>query len=515
LSSIEIINHVNSTLFNILRESFAESLGQDLNITVGSPADEDGSGDHAPRLYIFLYNIVEDAFSKNRQREFRGGARLLSFKPPLTLNLYYMLTPFSAPRSSTTPDPPERVQGHTMIALAMQAFYNNALVNPKYFPRNTTLGESQVRISSVQMNLEEITKIWSSFNKPFQMSVCYEVSVVQIQSEETPKEVHVVERAAFPTGASSGAGGGSESEFEVVPAIGKRNLSKLKDKGWNLSAMRSGGDIGDISNVRPVAVQPGMALSIYGRNFKGKKLTVKIGDKTIIDGTEIITGEKTIIDGREIDAESDKEVNKAIDEGREINATLLRTLLKILWERLLGTSSGVDDAKIKAEVDKVISGSQEINATLLRTLLKIVLARLLEISFRVINENLIKVKISPNEKPGNKKLLLSLASEGEEGEEEASTVVTTIFEVLPPEPSLIRITDVRPDKGISGDLITIYGINFTEDVKVSIGATEVTKVTFVDNTQINIMIPPGMAPAMTQLNVKTDQETASIPFRIL
>jgi hypothetical protein len=503
LSSIEIINHVNTTLFNILRESLAESLGPDLNITFGSPADEDGSGDTAPRLYLFLYNIMEDAFSKNRQREFTGGARLLSFKPPLTLNLYYMLTPFSAPRSSTSADPPERVQGHTMIALAMQAFYNNALVNPKYFPLNTTLGESQVRISSVQMNLEEITKIWSSFNKPFRMSVCYEVSVVQIQSEEAPKEIHIVERAAFPTGASSGAGGGSESEFEVLPAIGKRNLSKLKDKGWNLSAMRSGGDIGDTSNVRPVAVQPGMALSIYGRNFKGKKLTVKIEDKTIIDG-------------REIDAESDKEVDKAIEEGREINATLLRTLLKILWARLLGTSSGVDDAKIKAEVDKVISGSQEINATLLRTLLKIVLARLLETSFRVINENLIKLRISPNEEPGNKKL--SLASERQEGDEEAeaaAAVVTTIFYVLRPEPSLIRITEVRPDKGISGDLITIYGINFTEEVKVSIGDTEVTKVTFVDNSQINIMIPSGMASAMTTLNVKTGQETASIPFRIL
>jgi hypothetical protein len=512
LSSTEIINHVNTTLFNILRES----LGPNLNITFGSPADEDGSGDNAPRLYVFLYNIAEDAFSKNSRGEYRSGARLFSFKAPLTLNLYYMLTPFSAPSSSTTAEPPQRVQAHTMTALATRAFYDNALVNPKYFPANTVLGESQVRISSVQMNLEEITKIWSSFNKPFRMSVCYEVSVVQIRSEETPKEVHVVERAAFPTGASSsgvssggggapsgaggGGGGGSESEFEVVPAIGKRNLSKLKDKGWNLSAMRSG-HMGDITDVRPVAVQPGMALSIYGRNFKGKKLTVKIGDKNITDG-------------KEIDAEADKEVDKAINEGREINATLLKTLLKTLLARLLGTtsSSGIDDAEVDAEVDKAISGLQEINATLLKTLL----GRLLGTSFRVINENLIKVKISPNEKPGTKKL--SLASEGKEEEEgQAATVTaTTTFEVLPAEPRLITITEVRPDKGISGDLVTVYGINFTEEAKVSIGDREVTKVTFVDNTQINIMIPPGMASAMTTLNVKTDQEPASsIPFRIL
>ena len=227
MSSTEIINHVNTTLFNILRES----LGPDLNITFGSPADEDGSGDTAPRLYIFLYNVIEDPFNRNRAEEYRGGNRLLSFRPPLAVNLYYMLTPVSAPSGSTTAEPPNRVQAHTTIARAMRALYDNGLINPKFFPSNTTLGESQMRISTVQMNLEEITKIWSSFNKPYRLSVCYEVSIVRIESEQTPKEVHVVERAAFPTGSGTAE---SEGEFEVVPAVGKTNLLKLKEKGWHL-----------------------------------------------------------------------------------------------------------------------------------------------------------------------------------------------------------------------------------------------------------------------------------------
>ncbi len=337
MSSTEIINHVNTTLYNILRESL-QPLGPDLNIIFGSPADEDGSADTTAKLSVFLYNIMEDPFSRNRPDELRGGNRLLSFKPPLAVNLYYMLTPFSGPSGSTdTNNVRIRVQAHNMIALAMRAFYNNAMVSPRYFPPDTTLGESQVKISSVQMNLEEITKIWSSFNKPFRLSVCYEVSIVRIQSEETPKEVSVVERAALSAGLNA-----SENEFGLVPAIGKRNLSKLKDKGWDVVAMRSKDEIGGIIDVRPAVVQPGMALSIYGRNFEGKKLRLKIG-------------EKVITDGREIEAEVDKEVDRAVNQGSEINATLLRTLLKTLLGRLLGTS------------------------------------------FRVINENLIKVKISPNE----------------------------------------------------------------------------------------------------------------------
>jgi hypothetical protein len=488
LSSTEIINHVNTTLYNILRESL-QPLAPDLNITFGSPADEDGSAsDSAPRLLVFLYNIIEDPFSRNRPDEFRGGNRLLSFKRPLAVNLYYMLTPFSGPSGSTDANARIRVQGHNMIALAMRAFNDNGLINPKFFPADTTLGESQVRISSVQMNLEEITKIWSSFNKPYRLSVCYEVSVIRVQSEKVPKEVHVVERAAFSSGT-----GGSEGEFEVVPAIGKRNLSKLKDKGWNLNALRSD-ELGGISNVRPVAVQPGMALSIYGRNLKDKKLRVKIGDNIITDG-------------RKIDEEVDEEVDKAISDSQEINETLLRTLLKTLLGRLLGPATPIDEAQVDEEVDKAISDSQEINETLLRTLLKTLLGRLLGTSFRVISENLIKVKISPNEVPGIK--TLSLAAE----EQEEAFMAT--FEVVPSVPRLITITEVRPDKGVSGDLITVYGINFTENARVSIGNAEITKVTFVDSAQINIMIPPGIPSAITELKVKTDQGTASIQFRIL
>jgi hypothetical protein len=499
VSSTEVINHVNTTLYNILRQAL-ESLDPELNITFGSPADEEGSGDTPAKLLVFLYNIIEDQFSRNRPDEYRGGNRPLSFKPPLAVNLYYMLTPFSGPSGSTDTNARIRVQAHNMIALAMRAFHDNGVIDPKFFPPNTALGESQVRISSVQMNLEEITKIWSSFNKPFKLSVCYEVSIVQIQSEATPKEVHIVERTALRNG-----DGESESEFGVIPAIGKRNLSNLKNKGWNLIAMRSDEIVG-ISDVSPPAVQPGMALSIFGRNFKNKKLTVKIGDKIITDGGEI-------------DAQVNAEVDKVVSQGTEIDKTLLRTLLRTLLERLLGTGAGeIEDTEINAEVDKVVSQGTEIDKTLLRTLLRTLLERLLGTSFRVIAENLIKVKIPPDEKEGTKILSLKL----EDGEGEGEEVITT-FDVLLIEPSSIRITEIRPDKGITpGDVIAVFGINLSEPLEVSVSVTTiddevVTKkvhVTFVNNSQINIMIPEDTPVGKAKLTVKADQKTTFKEFII-
>ena len=396
-----MINHVNTALYNILRES----MGPDLNITFGSPAEDDASGDNAPRLYVFLYNIVEDPFSKNKPDEYRGGNTLLSSRPPLAVNLYYMLTPFSLPRSRTTAEPPDPVQAHTIIAQAMRGFYDNGVVDRRYFPGNTTQGESQVRISCVQMNLEEITKIWSSFNRPYRLSICYEVSIVLIQSEERPKEIHLVEKA----------GARSESEFGVIPAIGKRNLSKLKNSGWKLIALRSDLTGEDITDVRPVAVLPGMAIAIYGRGFNSKKkMVVKIGGRVIEEG-----------------------------------------------------------------------------------------------SVRTINENLIKIKVPPDEEPGPKKLSLN-----SDNEDPTNEIVTT-FEVLSTAPLPITISEIRPDKGMSGDLITIYGINFAEDARVSIANVEATTSTFVDKTQINIMIPVGISTGTTLLTVKTDQGTATKPFRVL
>ncbi len=132
----------------------------------------------------------------------------------------------------------------------------------------------------------------------------------------------------------------------------------------------------DITDIRPIAVQPGMALSVFGKNFRGKKLRVRI------DNTEL-------------------------------------------------------DEK----------------------------------SFRIIDENLLKIKIPSNETAGIKKL--SLRSE----DQEEDMLIT--FEVLPSETPKIRITEIRPNVGESGDLITIYGINFTDDVKVNIGGIDATSVTLL------------------------------------
>jgi len=392
LSSAQAINDINKTLHTILRQHFGLD-DQDAQIIFGPPTDDSSSDNTKTGMYVFLYNIIEDPFLRNQPNEIAGGEHILSKRPPVGINLYYMLTPFSSPIEGR--ESLDEIKAHTLIAKAIRGFHENGVVNPKFFPPNTVLGRSKVRISPVQMNLEEITKIWGSFDKPFKLSMCYEVSIAWVTTTEQAKELFLVE----------------EPVLEGVPAFGNRSLAALKIIGGDVVRVHPD-QMRESTDIRPIAIQPGMALSVYGKNFQGKKLRVRI------DNTEL-------------------------------------------------------DEK----------------------------------SVRIINENLLKVKIPPNETAGIKKLSLK-----EEEEEEEGMLIT--FEVLPSETPQIRITEVRPEAGKIGDVITIYGINFTEDVTVNIGGRNATTLTFVDRTQVNILIPGGLTAGATRITVTNQKGTASKRFII-
>lgn len=393
MSSVQVINDINKTLHRVLRESFGED-DRDAQIIFGAPSDESsiGGDNTTAGLYVFLYNITEDPFYRNLPNEVRGGEHILSMKPPLGINLYYMLTPFSPTIGGR--ESLEDIRAHTLIVKAMRALHENGIVNPKYFPHNTVLGRSRVKISPSQINLEELTKIWGSFNKPFKLSICYEISIAWVFPLEPAKELFLVEKPVL----------------EGAPTVGKKKLSLLKARGGDIVRVHSD-RIQESADVRPTSVQPGMSISVYGINSRGKKLKVSI-------------------DNRELE----------------------------------------------------------------------------EKFYRIIDENLIKIKIPTDEKPGIKEL--SLKSDDQD------LNVLIIVEVLASKLPDIQITEIRPESGKSNDLITIYGINFTDDLKVKIGDKEASTLTFVDRAQINVMIPRNLPAGTTTITVRNDTGIASKQFMI-
>ena len=87
----QIINDVSKTLYKIIRST----LDPDVKIVFGSPADEDVSGDNSPKVFLFLFNVIVNPHFRNLPSEIKGGKKPTSERPPIGLNLQYMIIPSS------------------------------------------------------------------------------------------------------------------------------------------------------------------------------------------------------------------------------------------------------------------------------------------------------------------------------------------------------------------------------------------------------------------------------------
>lgn len=129
-------------------------------------------------LSLFLYRVVENGEVKNRSLEQKNGDRLQY--PPLALNLFYLITPLIKDNENDEEAPKN---AHKLLGKVMQIFYDHASVKGtdlKGLLQNTA---EEFRIILNPISMEDMTKLWSSFMRPYYLSVSYEVKVVYIDSE--------------------------------------------------------------------------------------------------------------------------------------------------------------------------------------------------------------------------------------------------------------------------------------------------------------------------------------------
>jgi hypothetical protein len=159
-----------------------------VTITILSP-DESGS---EPRVNLFLYKVDENPFLKNLDWQVRPGNPNRLVPPPLSLNLSYVLTAY-APSDPLTGN----VTSHEMLGEAMRVFYENPVVPPDYLATGLEDAQEEIRIVHAPLNVEEMSRIWSTFTEPYRTSSLYEVSVVQIDmlpvsEQPMPKRVRTI-----------------------------------------------------------------------------------------------------------------------------------------------------------------------------------------------------------------------------------------------------------------------------------------------------------------------------------
>lgn len=173
LGDVSIISDVTDSLVQLLAG---------LDVTLDSPADLKNATGSFEKLNLYLYQVVEHPYTKN-QPAFPLNDGTLQY-PPLTLRMYYLLTPYAS-------DP---LSAHKVLGHAMRTFYDNAIMTDTRLPESLRLVADKLSLVLVSAKLEDLTRIWNALQVPYRLSVCYEVRVVPIESALTAGVQRAVSR---------------------------------------------------------------------------------------------------------------------------------------------------------------------------------------------------------------------------------------------------------------------------------------------------------------------------------
>jgi hypothetical protein len=142
--------------------------------SVVSPAEETPEIKDGPNLKgkanLFLFRVTENPFARNPDWQPIGTSNLIY--PPLALNLFYVLTPFA----STKPDE------YSVLGEAMRIFHDNAIIKAPMLKGDLEYTDEELKVDLCQLSIEDLTRIWNALNRPYRLSVCYEVRIVLIDS---------------------------------------------------------------------------------------------------------------------------------------------------------------------------------------------------------------------------------------------------------------------------------------------------------------------------------------------
>lgn len=125
------------------------------------------------KLTVFLYEIAEDPTSRNRPpvRSLPPDAPT-SRKPPMALLLRYLITPWGGDQETQ----------HRMIGRALQVFYDDAIWAGEDLSGSLAASTDALHFTLTPLTLDQKSWIWYAIQKPYRLSLNYEVRVVNLDS---------------------------------------------------------------------------------------------------------------------------------------------------------------------------------------------------------------------------------------------------------------------------------------------------------------------------------------------
>jgi hypothetical protein len=138
----------------------------------------------AEGLSVWLYRIIRDEQRLNDPPVRISPTELRP--PPLPVRLHYLMTPVT---NEQTGDPETE---QLILGKVLQLFNSHPVLGGADLQAEFTGTEVELRVRLEPLMLEEITRIWEALEGSYQLSVSYEISVVNIMPELEPEQVSPV-----------------------------------------------------------------------------------------------------------------------------------------------------------------------------------------------------------------------------------------------------------------------------------------------------------------------------------
>ena len=165
------IGDIGETLKKLLKDDPWTGISPKPEITFKSPKEIKDDGGTANTVSLFLYQILENPHLKNEEGIRVNDAQLQV--PPLVLDLFYLVTPYSE----------DKTQEKYILGKVMQIFYDHAILAGTVLQGSLAGADEELRLVAHPLSLDDLTKIWSAFQEvAYRLSVAYLVTPVRIDS---------------------------------------------------------------------------------------------------------------------------------------------------------------------------------------------------------------------------------------------------------------------------------------------------------------------------------------------
>lgn len=193
MADFTVVGDVSIIIVQRLQEAFA-----DLQPVPPVVELNDLSGAVQPAvstLTVFLYDISEDPASRNRPPVLSNPPdQPTTRKPPMALLLRYLLTPWGG----------TQVTQHEMLGRTLQVLYDDAILDGGQLSGGLAGSTDALRFTLTPLSLEQKSWVWYAIQKPYRLSLNYEVRVVNLDSVRTDPVVPVASRSLHPASARRG-----------------------------------------------------------------------------------------------------------------------------------------------------------------------------------------------------------------------------------------------------------------------------------------------------------------------